>query len=124
MEHTNGAANVTTTTENRDAIARAMGWTYKTMAGQSWWDHPEQLDSDTHPIPNTADAALDAFARLLPGWTWEKRYTIKDGVWGYTYFAQPHDDDHEHDIIGLREADDFKADLFALIVKALEAMKA
>ena len=121
MEHTNGAANVTTTTENRDAIARAMGWTYKTMAGQSWWDHPEQLDSDTHPIPNTADAALDAFARLL-GDQWQPWTRESDnGVYWYATLQKGWDGEEYPTV---KDTGDFKADLFALIIKALEARKA
>lgn len=118
--------------ENRDAIARALGMTkahqWTAMLSDRHMSYCKNCgiiqgsgagakkDCERAPeIPNTADAALDAFARLLPGQSWAR---WGDGVYITMTTGQV------KDAIEVPDTGDFKADLFALVVKALEARKA
>ncbi len=58
--------------ELRDELARAMGWENIRVYGNLRWVHASRAEQIDHPVPRTADAALAAFERLLPGWEWYK----------------------------------------------------
>lgn len=129
--------HITQHDQDRDTLARAMGYTKvaRHRPGGPWWLKPDGSDfyslDGSHPVPPTADAALAAFERLLgDGYKIEHReFHVNLPQWAYSlWWNEPGEGwqpawgkNRTH--IYVPDTGNFAADLTRLIVVALEATR-
>lgn len=109
------------TKSTRDRLAKELGWRPRRSTYNRWLNETKQAWSDTHPIPDTADAALACFPE---GWVWGRMLYNTGGKYWYAYGPEYEaDGEDDYHRIEIPDTGNIKTDLFTLALKCVQAEK-